>query len=374
MNTIQTIIDFIQYSVRSAFQVNSIGCLNSIISLYFVTTVGLIVPLLIGVAYFTNLERKRMGPNVKGIYRIFQPLADGFKLFINESLFPSNANSYLFAVAPMILFTFSVLSWCLIPIGIFVTKNGSSLSLMYIWNVGALGLWNILHTYFWISLKSPVLDSFRLTAQRLPYEIIFTCTLLIVVATNGLFDLPKIVEDLLEAPIEGYEAAFRYTIMVSMARYRSFDLHTIVVNQVEIPNIFLFGPIFMLVFIGMLEETHRFRSYLYLDLAKSEFSTIQLALFSFREYCYILDVGLFSIIFFFGGWLSPFQIGIFSAPISLGIKICIFALISVWIIVSIPRYWYDQLLRLRKVVFLPIMFLYIIVILIMMYVAGYFSS
>jgi NADH-quinone oxidoreductase subunit H len=349
MNTIQTIIDFIKQAVMSAFQVSN---LHSLISLYFVTAVGLIVPILISVAYFTHLERKglatvqrRMGPNVIGVYGMLQPLADGFKLFIKESLLPSSANSYLFAVAPMITFTFSLLSWCLIPFGIYATMYESSLSSLYMAAVTTLGVYGVFFSGWASNSKFPFLGSLRSTAQMVAYEAPLGFTLIVVVAIAGSFDLQEIVED-----------------------------------QVEAWNIFLLSPIFMLFFIAMLAETNRHP----FDLPEAEselvsgynveYSGMQFALFSLGEYSFMLLMGSFATIFFFGGWLSPFHIGIFSAPVWFGIKVCVFAILFVWIRAAIPRYRYDQLMHLGWTVFLPLSLLYVIFIPIIMYVLGCFPN
>jgi NADH-quinone oxidoreductase subunit H len=111
----------------------------------------IVVPLLISVAYFTLAERKimgaihrRRGPNVVGVYGLLQPLADGFKLFVKETVIPSSANPFLFVISPMITFIISLMGWAVIPFGYYSTLSELNLGILYIFAVSSLGVYGII--------------------------------------------------------------------------------------------------------------------------------------------------------------------------------------------------------------------------------------
>lgn len=323
----------------------------------------LIVPILIAVAYFTLAERKilgiiqrRKGPNVIGVYGLLQPLADGFKLFIKESILPSTSDDLVFYLSPLISFIISLLSWIIIPFSKYSTVSEISLGVLYIFAVSSLGVYGVIMSGWSSNSKYAFLGSLRSTAQMVSYEVSIGFILVVLVVSTGSFNLPTIIE-----------------------------------HQQTIWFFFPFFPLFLLFFVSSLAETNRHP----FDLPEAEaelvsgynveYSAMSFALFSLSEYSNMLLISAFNIILFWGGWLLPttfvsffkesiitttletlsltttsFVLYSFGGFICFGIKIVFFVILFVWIRAALPRYRYDQLMDLGWKNFLPFSLSYLI--------------
>ena len=139
---------------------------------------SIIVPLLISVAYFTIAERKlmgsiqrRRGPNVIGFLGLLQPLADGLKLFVKETIFPSNSNIYLFILAPLLTFILSLIGWAVIPLSETVVVSDLNLGVLYLFAISSLSVYGIILAGWSSNSKYPFLGSLRSAAQMISYEV-----------------------------------------------------------------------------------------------------------------------------------------------------------------------------------------------------------
>jgi len=304
----------------------------------FIKILFIIVPLLLSVAYFTLAERKilgtiqrRMGPNVIGTYGLLQPLADGLKLFIKESLIPSNANKLLFVISPILTFIVSLIGWSVIPFDKYSALVELNIGAIYLIAVSSLGFYGIAMSGWSSNSKYPFLGALRSTAQMVSYEVSMGFIIVTVVLCTGSFNLQEVVE-----------------------------------SQRDIWFIFPFYPLFILFFISALAETNRHP----FDLPEAEaelvsgynveYSAMGFALFSLGEYSNMLMMSAVNTIFFFGGWLAPFAfLNFIPGSFWFGIKICFFVVLFAWMRAALPRYRYDQLMYLGWKVFLPFSFAYV---------------
>jgi len=298
-----------------------------LLSLFNILT--LIVPLLISVAYFTLAERKilgaiqrRKGPNVIGVWGLLQPLSDGLKLFVKESIIPNNSDSYIFFLSPILTFIISLLAGSVIPFsekGFFVDFN---IGLIYILAISSLGIYGIILSGWSSNSKYAFLGALRSTAQMVSYEVSIGFIILPIVLSCG-----------------------------------SFDLQVIVLSQKYFWYVAPFLPLFLMFFTSALAETNRHP----FDLPEAEaelvsgynveYSSMSFALFSLGEYSNMLSMCLLNVILFFGGWLSP--IFFFHSFFWFGLKVIFFVFLYVLLRAALPRYRYDQLMSLGWKIFLP---------------------
>lgn len=159
-----------------------------------------LVPLLVGVAYLTLVERKvlaalqrRRGPNVVGFWGLLQPLADGLKLFAKETIIPFNANSYIFLMAPLITFALSLINWIVIPLDKSWVLIDLNLGLLYLFSFSSLSIYGIVLSGWSSNSKYAFLGSLRASAQMISYEISIGIILLNVILCTGTLNLSKIV-------------------------------------------------------------------------------------------------------------------------------------------------------------------------------------
>jgi NADH-quinone oxidoreductase subunit H len=295
----------------------------------------LIVPLLISVAYFTLAERKiisaiqrRKGPNVVGYQGLLQPLADGLKLFVKESIFPSNANKFLFVLAPLLTFLLSLLGWAVIPLGEDLVISDINLGILYLFVISSLAVYGIILSGWASNSKYAFLGALRSAAQMVSYEISIGFVLVSVILSVGSFNLTAIIE-----------------------------------AQRSVWYCFPHFPMFILFFISCLAETNRHP----FDLPEAEselvsgynveYSAMGFALFFLGEYANMLLMSGLTVILFLGGWLSPFSFFPFSViPTSFwfGAKLAIFVVLFIAMRACLPRFRYDQLMSLGWKIFLPL--------------------
>jgi len=296
---------------------------------------GIIVPLLIAVAYLTLAERKvmasmqrRKGPNVVGIFGLLQPLADGLKLLLKEPITPNSANSILFRLAPIITFLLSLISWSVIPFGYGLVLSDLNLGILYLFAISSLGVYGIILAGWASNSKYAFLGALRSAAQMVSYEVSIGLILLCVVLCAG-----------------------------------SLNITDIVLSQQKIWYALPLFPLMVLFFLSSLAETNRAP----FDLPEAEaelvagynveYSSMGFALFFLGEYANMILMSALATILFLGGWLPPLNIPILMwipGCFWFGMKIIIFLFLFIWVRAAFPRYRYDQLMRLGWKVFLPL--------------------
>ena len=303
--------------------------------LVLLKSLALIVPLLISVAYFTLAERKimgaiqrRKGPNVVGWEGLLQPLADGLKLFVKESIIPSNAHKVLFIIAPILTFLLSLMGWAVMPLGENLVISDINLGLLYIFTISSLAVYGIILSGWASNSKYAFLGALRSAAQMVSYEISMGFIIVSVILSAG-----------------------------------SFNLSTIISAQEQIWYCFPHFPVFVLFFISALAETNRHP----FDLPEAEaelvsgynveYSAMGFALFFLGEYANMLLMSGLTSILFLGGWLPIIDIFPFNyiipSPISFSLKIAFFVILFIVMRACLPRFRYDQLMYLGWKIFLP---------------------
>jgi len=291
----------------------------------------LILPLLIAIAYFTLAERKilssiqrRKGPNVVGTFGLLQPLADGLKLFVKETILPSNCDVVLFIFAPILTFFLSLLSWVVIPFGKGMFYAELNIGILYLLAISSLGVYGIIIAGWSSNSKYAFLGALRSSAQMISYEL-----------------------------------AIGFIILSVILCSKSLNLIDIVLNQQKIWYCIPLFPLFIIFFIASLAETNRHP----FDLPEAEaelvsgynveYSAMGFALFFLGEYANMLLISSLNAILFLGGWFAPFYLNFIPGPIWFGIKIAFYVVLFVLARAILPRYRYDQLMRLGWKVFLP---------------------
>jgi len=298
----------------------------------------IVLPLLISVAYFTLAERKilgaiqrRRGPNVVGSFGLLQPLADGFKLFVKETILPSNANKFIFILSPIITFVISLMGWAVIPYNEYAVLSDINIGILYMFAVSSLGVYGIIMSGWSSNSKYAFLGALRSAAQMVSYEVSIGFIIVTIVICCGSFNLQNIIE-----------------------------------SQKNVWFIIPFFPLFLMFFVSALAETNRHP----FDLPEAEaelvsgynveYSAMGFALFSLGEYANMLLMSSLNVILFFGGWLPPLNIlNFIPGSFWFGIKICFFVILYVWMRAALPRYRYDQLMNIGWKIFLPISLTYL---------------
>ena len=295
---------------------------------------SVVVVVLIGVAYFTLAERKimgtiqrRKGPNVVGFQGLLQPLADGFKLFVKESILPSNANKALFILAPMLTFGLSLMGWAVIPFGESLVLADINVGILYLLAVSALGVYGIILSGWSSNSKYAFLGALRSAAQMVSYEVSMGFIIITVVLCAG-----------------------------------SFNLSSIVLAQEKVWFCVPHLPMFVLFFISALAETNRHP----FDLPEAEaelvsgynveYSAMGFALFFLGEYANMLLMSALTAILFLGGWLpiiDTFPFTLVPGSVWFALKIGFFVVLFIVMRACLPRFRYDQLMSLGWKVFLP---------------------
>ncbi len=299
----------------------------------------IVVPLLVAVAYLTLYERKimavmqlRRGPNVVGPFGLLQPFADGAKLFFKETVVPTGANKVLFLIAPMITFILSLIAWAVIPFDSGWVLADINVGILYLFAISSLGVYGIIISGWASNSRYPFLGALRSAAQMVSYEVSIGFVMITVLLCAGTLNLSGIVE----------------------SQRGSLGL----LNWWFVP---LF-PMFIIFFISILAETNRHP----FDLPEAEaelvagyqteYSSMAFALFFLGEYANMILMSSICTVLFLGGWLPPADWAIFTwipGIVWFGIKVAILLFVFVWVRATLPRYRYDQLMRLGWKVFLP---------------------
>jgi NADH-quinone oxidoreductase subunit H len=306
---------------------------------------AIIVPLLVAVAFLTLAERKvlamaqlRRGPNVVGWFGLLQPFADGLKLLLKETVIPSGANRIVFVAAPILTFVLALVAWAVIPFDAGVVVANINVGILYLFAISSLGVYGIIMAGWSSNSKYAFLGALRSAAQMVSYEVSMGFVIVCVLLCVGSLNLSDIVE---------------------AQRHIWF----------AIP---LF-PMFIVFFVSTLAETNRSP----FDLAEGEseivagffveYSAMTFALFYLGEYANMILMSAMTSILFLGGWLAPFNIQPFSGFLAhvwslawfvLKIAFCLFGFL--WVRATMPRFRYDQLMRLGWKVFLPLSLVWVV--------------
>jgi len=320
---------FVEYGIPLAFIAAKILCI--------------VVPLIICVAYLTLAERRviglmqlRRGPNMVGPFGLLQPIADALKLMFKEIIIPQPADKVVFILAPMITFVLSLIGWAVIPFDSGLVLADINVGVLYVMAISSLSVYGIIMAGWASNSKYAFLGAVRSSAQMISYEVSMGLVIVTVLLTTGTLNLSEIVE---------------------MQRHSPW--------WIEI----LLMPMAVVFFISVLAETNR----LPFDLPEAEaelvagynveYSSMTFALFFLGEYANMILVSGMTTTFFLGGYLPPFGIKFLSfVPgfIWFILKVSFLLFCFLWIRATLPRYRYDQLMRLGWKVFLPLTLFWVV--------------
>ena len=301
----------------------------------------LLVPVLVSVAMVVWLDRrvwafvqKRQGPNVVGPFGILQSLADALKYIFKEMIIPSSSNKVIFILAPIVTMTLALISWAVIPFGATQVLADINVGILYLFAVSSLGVYGIIMGGWASNSKYPFLGAIRSAAQMVSYEVSIGVIIINVLLCVG-----------------------------------SLNLNDIVIAQQNLWFVIPLFPMFVIFFISALAETNRPP----FDLPEAEaelvagyqteYSGMMYAMFWLGEYANILLMCAMGAILFLGGWLSPIELYPFTlipGAIWLILKILLLFFLFALVKAIVPRYRYDQLMRLGWKVFLPFSLIWVV--------------
>jgi NADH-quinone oxidoreductase subunit H len=321
---------------------------------WFIATIAgillIALPLMLGVAMIIYADRKiwaaialRRGPNVVGLFGLLQSFADGLKVFLQETIIPSASNKGLFLIAPIVTFTVALLAWAVIPFNSGAVLADINVGLLYIFAVSSLGVYGVIIAGWASNSKYPFFSAMRAAAQMISYEVSIGFILVCVVLWAGSFNLGAIVE--------------------------AQQSHVWIINGF-VANPLLF-PMWVLFLISSMAETARAP----FDLTEAEselvagyqteYSSMSFALYWLGEYANVLLMCALNAVLFFGGYLPPLDwepLYLVPGVVWLLLKIFFFFFIFSWVKATVPRYRYDQLMRLGWKVFLPMSLLFVVLV------------
>lgn len=309
------------------------------------------LPLMLAVAMIIYVDRKvwaainlRRGPNVVGPFGLLQSFADGLKVFLQETIIPSAANKGIFILAPIVTFTVALAAWAVIPFSATAVLAKINVGLLYILAISSLSVYGVVMAGWASNSKYPFFSAMRAAAQMISYEVSIGFILVGVVLYAGTFNLNEIV---MAQKGHGFGIVNGYFF-----------------------NLLLF-PIWVMFFISSLAETQRVP----FDLTEAEselvagyqteYSSMSFALFWLGEYANILLMCMLNALLFFGGWLPPIDWEpLYMVPgiVWLLLKAFFFFFMFSWVMATVPRYRYDQLMRLGWKVFLPLSLFFVVLI------------
>ena len=302
----------------------------------------LLIPILVTVALIVWFDRrvwafvqKRRGPNVVGPFGLFQTLADALKYIFKEIIIPASANKVIFIFAPVVTLTLALVAWAVIPFSETWVLADINVGILYIFAVSSLGVYGIIMAGWASNSKYPFLGAIRSAAQMVSYEVSIGIIIINVLLCVG-----------------------------------SFNLREIVLAQEKIWFVIPLFPMFVIFFISALAETNRPP----FDLPEAEaelvagyqteYSGMMYAMFWLGEYANILLLCSLGVILFLGGWLSPinmYPFDIIPSPLWMIFKILFLFFLFALIKAIVPRYRYDQLMRLGWKVFLPLSLAWVVI-------------
>ena len=301
----------------------------------------LLIPVLVSVAMIVWLDRrvwafvqKRQGPNVVGPFGLLQSLADALKYIFKEIIIPASSNKIIFILAPIITMTLALIAWAVIPFSESQVLADINVGILYIFAVSSLGVYGIIMGGWASNSKYPFLGSIRSAAQMVSYEVSIGIIIINVLLCVG-----------------------------------SLNLNDIVLAQKNVWFIIPLFPMFVIFFISALAETNRPP----FDLPEAEaelvagyqteYSGMMYAMFWLGEYANILLMCALGSILFLGGWLSPIDLypfNVIPGALWLIFKILLLFILFALVKAIVPRYRYDQLMRLGWKIFLPLSLIYVV--------------
>ena len=315
---------------------------------YFITLINeiykilfLVIPILVSVAMIVWLDRrvwglvqKRRGPNVVGPFGLLQTLADALKYIFKEIIIPASANKTIFILAPIITMTLALVAWAVIPLSETLVLSDINVGILYLFAISSLGVYGIIMGGWASNSKYPFLGAIRSAAQMVSYEVSIGIIIINVLLCVG-----------------------------------SLNLKDIVIAQKDFWYVIPLFPMFVIFFISALAETNRPP----FDLPEAEaelvagyqteYSGMMYAMFWLGEYANILLMCAMGSILFLGGWLPVidiYPINLIPAPIWMILKILFLFFLFALIKAIVPRYRYDQLMRLGWKIFLPFSLIYLV--------------
>ena len=301
----------------------------------------LLIPILVSVAMIVWLDRrvwglvqKRRGPNVVGPFGLFQTIADALKYIFKEIIIPASANKTVFILAPIVTMTLALVSWAVIPMSEQFVLSDINVGILYLFAVSSLGVYGIIMGGWASNSKYPFLGAIRSAAQMVSYEVSIGIIIINVLLCVG-----------------------------------SLNLKDIVLAQQELWYVIPLFPMFVIFFISALAETNRPP----FDLPEAEaelvagyqteYSGMMYAMFWLGEYANILLMCAMGSILFLGGWLpiiDIYPINLIPSPVWMILKILFLFFLFALIKAIVPRYRYDQLMRLGWKIFLPFSLIYLV--------------
>jgi len=301
----------------------------------------LLVPVLVSVAMIVWLDRrvwafvqKRQGPNVVGPFGLLQSLADALKYIFKEIIIPASSNKVIFILAPIVTMTLALVAWAVIPFSETQVLADINVGILYLFAVSSLGVYGIIMGGWASNSKYPFLGAIRSAAQMVSYEVSIGVIIINVLLCVG-----------------------------------SLNLNDIVIAQKDLWYVIPLFPMFVIFFISALAETNRPP----FDLPEAEaelvagyqteYSGMMYAMFWLGEYANILLMCAMGSILFLGGWLSPIDIYPFNlvpGAIWLILKILLLFILFALVKAIVPRYRYDQLMRLGWKIFLPLSLIWVV--------------
>ena len=301
----------------------------------------LLVPVLVSVAMIVWLDRrvwafvqKRQGPNVVGPFGLLQSLADALKYIFKEIIIPSSSNKVIFILAPIVTMTLALIAWAVIPFSATQVLADINVGILYLFAVSSLGVYGIIMGGWASNSKYPFLGAIRSAAQMVSYEVSIGVIIINVLLCVG-----------------------------------SLNLNDIVIAQQNMWFVIPLFPMFVIFFISALAETNRPP----FDLPEAEaelvagyqteYSGMMYAMFWLVEYANILLMCAMGAILFLGGWMSPIDVYPFTlvpGAIWLILKILLLFILFALVKAIVPRYRYDQLMRLGWKVFLPLSLIWVV--------------
>tara|TARA_R110002124_G_scaffold64985_2_gene177527 strand:+ start:328698 stop:329711 length:1014 start_codon:yes stop_codon:yes gene_type:complete len=306
--------------------------------------IGVLVgAVLVSVMYLTYAERKvmgamqrRQGPMLVGPFGLLQPLADGLKLISKETIIPTQSNKIVFLIAPMLLFMLALVSWVVIPVGAKMVLADINVGILYLFAVSSMGVYGIIMAGWASNSKYAFLGAMRSASQMISYEVSMGLIIVTVLLVTGSLNLTEIV----------------------------------LANRPVWMQILLF-PMFIVFLISILAETNRSP----FDLPEGEseitggfmveYSSMSYALFFLGEYANMILMSAMTTVLFLGGWLPPFGIDALAfvpGVIWFVLKTCFVLFIFIWTRATLPRFRYDQLMRLGWKIFLPLTLFWVVLV------------
>jgi NADH-quinone oxidoreductase subunit H len=299
-----------------------------------VKILAITLPVMGAVAYLTYAERKvlgamqlRKGPNVVGPFGLLQPFADALKLLTKETIVPTGANRFVFMMAPMLTLLLALVAWAVIPFDYGWVLADLNVGVLYLFAISSLGVYGVIMAGWASNSKYAFLGAMRSAAQMVSYEVSIGFVIITVLLCVG-----------------------------------SLNLTDIVMAQKNVWFFIPLFPMFVIFFVSALAETNRSP----FDLPEGEseivagyfveYSSMSFAMFFLGEYAAMILMSGMTSILFLGGWLPPFDVALLNwipGIVWFGLKTAACLFVFLWVRATMPRYRYDQLMRLGWKVFLP---------------------